>query len=212
MGQTQAEDRVQGSLWGAIFRDQAPRAQSRERERRRRRASSARERFRSGSLPLRALSWGPPSWWLPSATVSLKGSSVSLADAIVLAFLFIQNSKLLNFSYCPNWSNIKKTSSPCHLKKTTPQSCFFFSLPFPCSNKTETLLFYAIRAPRLWERLPGFTGKEFGSEKPVSLPLLLAANPWQWIPNKTSFPFLTRIVDQIISFLAKYKNQQCWKE
>lgn len=56
-----------------------------------------------GSLPPGALSWCPTSWWLPSALVSFTCSSTSLVDTGMLAFPFIQNSKLLNFYYCPNF-------------------------------------------------------------------------------------------------------------
>lgn len=102
-------------------------AQSREWERWQSRASTARERFRSGFTSPQGAKLGSLQLVFPPATVSLKGSSVSLVDAVMLAFLFIQNSRLLNFSYCSNWNiKKKKTSSPCHLKKTTPQSCFFF--------------------------------------------------------------------------------------
>ena len=199
MGHTQAEDRMQRSSGGAIFRDQAPGHRAGNESGGREEPEQPESASGWGSLPHRVLSWGPSSWWLPPATVSLKGSSISLADAVMLAFLFIQNSRLFNFSYCSNWNIKKKLHLYATSKKPHLTAVSFFLLSFPHSNKTETLLFYAIRAPRLWEGLPGFTGKEFGSEKPVSLPLLLPVNPWQWFPNKTSFPFLILTVDQIIS-------------
>ena len=82
-------------------------AQSREWERWQSRASTARERFRSGFTSPQGAKLGSLQLVFPPATVSLKGSSVSLVDAVMLAFLSIQNSILINFSYCSNW-NIKK--------------------------------------------------------------------------------------------------------
>lgn len=114
-----------------------------------------------GSLPPGALSWCPTSWWLPSALVSFTCSSTSLVDTGMLAFPFIQNSNLLNFYYCPKFLKtmyLHTTSRKPHLKTAS------FSLSSPPPNKVKTRLFYAIKAPSLWEGPPAFASKEFGSE------------------------------------------------
>ena len=127
MGHTQAEDRMQRSSGGAIFRDQAPGHRAGNESGGREEPEQPESASGWGSLPHRVLSWGPSSWRLPPATVSLKGSSISLADAVMLAFLFIQNSRLFNFSYCSNW-NIKKNfiSMPPQKNHTSQLFLFFY--------------------------------------------------------------------------------------
>lgn len=101
-------------------------AQSREWERWQSRASTARERFRSGFTSPQGAKLGSLQLVFPPATVSLKGSSLSLVDAVMLAFLFIQNSRLLNFSYCSNWNIKKKLHLHATLKKPHLKAVSFF--------------------------------------------------------------------------------------